>query len=208
MNQTENELKELKIKITEYENKINILKKENTDLNSQLMQALDTYGNENDLLKTENNQLRAENTQLKNEKRQLSEKIQNLEKDINNYNQRITNFDCDLNKYKEEINSLNKIILKKDNEIEDLKLNKLSDLEKDENLMVIIFTTLEEKFYYPIICRKTDIFNTIENKLYEKYPAYKESKNLFKANGINVINAKSLEENNIGNNDIVTLNEV
>ena len=198
-NQNENELIKLKIQIIEYKNIINKLKKENTDLNNQLMQALE--------LNVENNQLKTENNKLKKEKQQLSEKIQNLEKEINNYNLKIANINIDLDKYKEEINSLNQTILKKDYDIKELKLHKLSDLEKGE-IMILIFTTLEKNFYYPIICEKTDIFKSVENKFYEKYPAYKESKNIFTAKGININENKSLEENKIENNDIITLKKL
>ena len=58
---------------------------------------------------------------------------------------------------------------------------------------------------YSIIAKNTEIFSKIEIKLYEKYPKYKESENCFFVGGKKINKNKTLEQNNIINNDIITL---
>ena len=41
--------------------------------------------------------------------------------------------------------------------------------------------------------------------IYEKYPKYTEGENFFIVNGTKINRGKTLEENNIKNNDIITL---
>ena len=41
--------------------------------------------------------------------------------------------------------------------------------------------------------------------IYEKYPKYTEGANFFKVNGSEIIRGKTIEENNIKNNDKITL---
>jgi len=56
-----------------------------------------------------------------------------------------------------------------------------------------------------IVSKNTDKFSKLEDKLYEKYPKYKESVNVFIANEKRIDKNATLEENNIKNNDIITL---
>jgi len=73
--------------------------------------------------------------------------------------------------------------------------------------MSIIFTTLDQKFYYSIICKNTDKFNIIENKLYDAYSEYSETNNFFIVGGITINKVKTLEENKIKNSDIILLSQ-
>ena len=45
----------------------------------------------------------------------------------------------------------------------------------------------------------------MENILYEKYPKYVESENFFLVNGNRINKYKTLQENKINNNDVITL---
>jgi hypothetical protein len=58
---------------------------------------------------------------------------------------------------------------------------------------------------YTIIAKNNDKFSKIEDILYEKYPNYKESDNYFIFKGNKVKRNKTLEENNIKDNDIIML---
>ena len=127
----------------------------------------------------------------KNENKKLREKIIELEK----------------NKNSKELMGEN--ILEKDKEIKELK-TKLSrlpfSLSEGENLISIIFTSIDENVKYSIVCKDTDEFNKIELKLLEHYPSYSETENIFTANG-NLINKfKNLKENNIHGNDVIIIN--
>ena len=75
-----------------------------------------------------------------------------------------------------------------------------------ENIMVIAFTTVDRKFIYPLICKNTDKFNTLEMKLYEKYPQYTEENYNFTVDGKEIKKYKTLEENGIKCSDLILLN--
>ena len=163
---------------------------------------------------------------------ELKKKINELEKDIKNEKDKNKLLEQNINSLKEElneeikkrkdlekniemknnnINDLNNIILEKEKKINILE-KKLSrfpfELNEEEKLMSVIFTTMNEKFHYSIICKNTDIFNTIENKLYDAFPEYSETENyfLFKGNKINKV--KTLEYNKIKNNDLIILKQI
>ena len=96
----------------------------------------------------------------------------------------------------------------KDDEIKLLKSKFQFEILKDDKIMTIIFTSIDQMIHYSFICKNTDIFIRLENLLYDKYPKYRETQNFFISNG-NIINRfKTLEENNIKNSDIITLNEI
>ena len=99
-------------------------------------------------------------------------------------------------------------ILEKDKEINKLKL-KLSripyKLSEGEKLISIIFTSLDQKINYSVICKNTDIFSNIEKKLYDEYPEYGETENFFIANSYKVYRHKTLDDNNIKKNDKIIL---
>ena len=133
----------------------------------------------------------------------LNEEI-NKSKYYSNNDQIISNESLDL---KDE---LYKTIIEKNKEIKELKI-KLArfpfELNEGEKLMTINFTTMDSKIRnYSIICKNTDIFNNLEKKLYEEYKTYYETDNYFYANGHRIHKLKSLEENNIHNNDVIMLN--
>jgi len=53
--------------------------------------------------------------------------------------------------------------------------------------------------------QKYRYFNSLENKFYEKYSEYKDLDNIFISNGRKIDKNKSLDENKIKNNDIITI---
>jgi hypothetical protein len=102
-------------------------------------------------------------------------------------------------------------MMEKDKEIKELKL-KLSrypfELKEGEKIMSIIFTSVDQKVCHSIICKNKEKFNIIENKFYEAYPDYLETENFFTLNGKKVNKYKTLDDNNIKNNDIILLNVI
>ena len=91
----------------------------------------------------------------------------------------------ELKKRKENINIINK--------------------EKEENLISILIRDVNEEINFPIVCSKMDEFVKIEELIYEKYPKFKETENYFLCNGAKINRFKTLVENRIHNNDIITL---
>ena len=107
-------------------------------------------------------------------------------------------------------NELNKKIDELNKEIDELK-EKLSrypfELSKGEKLISVIFNSMDQNIHYSVICKNTEKFNKLEEKLYNDNPQYFDSDNYFIVNGNRINKLKSLEENNIKNNDIIILNQ-
>ena len=100
--------------------------------------------------------------------------------------------------------------MQKDNEIKELK-KQLSrypfELKEGEKLLCVNFESIDQKIRnYSMICKNTDNFNILENRLYKDNTDYYETENYFTVNGIKIHKNKTLEENNIHNNDVIVLN--
>ena len=76
-----------------------------------------------------------------------------------------------------------------------------------DNLIPVIFQSIDAKIHYAFICKKTEKFHLIEEKLYEKYPEYIEDENYFTVNGVKINRYKTFEQNNIKYSDIILLNK-
>ena len=111
------------------------------------------------------------------------------------------------------INDKNKIIdlmeklEMKEKEIKELKYKIEYNSNNFSNLMTVIFYSTDHKIHYSLICKKTDKFMNLENKLYEIYPKYKEFENYFLVNGQKINRFKTLEENKIKNSQVITLTQ-
>ena len=132
-------------------------------------------------------------------------------------------------KLKEKDKIINKEKIKNDNlqkEIKELKnksninskINDAKELENEiklfktyyhfsegEKLISIKFVSVNQDIDYDIIAKNTEIFSKIEHILYEKYPKYIESENYFLVHGSKLNRHKTLKENKINNNDVITL---
>ena len=56
-----------------------------------------------------------------------------------------------------------------------------------------------------MVCKTTDLFVTLEERLYQDFPKYRNVDTVFLDNGRRILRFKTLEENNIKNNDIISL---
>ena len=141
--------------------------------------------------------------------------LENLleEKDniINNLENKNKQLNIEYNKINEKLNKMSseskEQIRKKEKIIKEYEL-KISqfpfDFSPGEKIMTIIFISSDENIIFSLICKNTDIFKFIENKFYEKYSEYKGLDNIFISNGRKINKDKSLYENKIKNNDIIT----
>jgi len=180
-----NENEEYKKIINELEN---IIKK----LNNQLIEKDKLLKEEkikNDNLNVENDNL---NEKIKEKDKLLKE--QNIK--IDNLNKKIKEFEIIYNKTKINITKL-------ENEIKLFRI--YYHFSSNEKLISIKFISTNQDIDFTIITKNTDEFSKIEKLLYDKYPKYKDYENYFLVNG-NIINKdRTLEENKIRNNDILTL---
>ena len=178
----------------------------------KLKSDLAHYKTEYEKLKKENNKLQDENTIFHNELIKINKIIaefSNNTKDNNNLNEitNLKNIIC--NKDKEIIN-LKNIIVSKENEIMNLKLqlqnnNVNKQLFNIDDVMVINFYSEDKNINYGIKCLKTDTFAEVEEKLYQKYPDYRNTNNNFVAKERIVLRFKKIFENGIIDGDKIQL---
>jgi len=172
------------------------------DNNEKINNNLKDNKNDND--KQDNILIKKQNEIYKNKINELENKIQNLEliikeKDniINEYNQikEFKNMSDDNNNYINRIKEL-------ETEIEKYKNYCLLPGEK---LITINFISIDQTINFNTFAKKNDNFAKLEASLYEYYPQYKETENYFLVNGKKVNRHKTLEDNKINDNDILTL---
>ena len=95
------------------------------------------------------------------------------------------------NKYKKVANALNSSIS--------------FNLSENEKLISIIIQSQDQVINNPIICKNSHKFNEVENLLYEKFPDYKKSLNVFLLGSKTINNKLTLDENKIKDGDIITM---
>ena len=154
--------------------------------------------NSEEIIKELNNKLRINISTIQ----ELNNKIKIYEsKKITNENSKMQ---------RQETKILYERILQREDEIIELK-KKLSrfpfELKENEKLMCVNFRSIDQKIQnYSLICKNTDSFNVLENQLYKDNKEYYETENYFTVNGKKIHKNKTLEENNIHNNDTIILN--
>ena len=128
--------------------------------------------------------------------------MNNLKNNYNNIQNNIQNNNETIELYK-QINELNKQINELNKKLKRYPIN----LEENEKLMSVIFTSVDQKAHYSIICKNTDTINKLEAELYNEYPEYSETENYFLCNGQVINKFKTFEVNHIKNGDIIVLNK-
>ena len=205
---------------------------ENKTINENKIMKENMRSNEKEMLNENKNIIENKDNKILNELTEEKNKNKSLEKELKEKNKRIETLENEIKQLKEELNrqininkdnenklELSKInfdtkdetykaILDKDKEIKELK-EKMKrfpfELNQNEKLISVIFTTSAQEFYYSIICKNTDRFSALEAKLYDRFPQYGETANYFLVNGNKIINHKTLEENHIKDSSIVIL---
>ena len=144
------------------------------------------------------------NNYLSNENIQLKQQIFQLQNNMNNIN--FSN-----NQNNNSIDSLIKLVKAKEDLINNLneKLKRFPFiLENNENLMSVIFSSVNQKVNYSIVCKNTDTIHNLEVKLYQEFPSLYESENYFLCKGQIINKFKTFEENKIKNGDTILLNQM
>ena len=171
---------------------------------------------------------------LEDENKALNNKINKLTQD---YNNSIKKSGIEINNYISKIEALNKSIQKLSSENNDLKtkinsqnninanesellrlykkIEELTEeikrypfvLEKDEEMLSVVFMSISQKFTYSMICKNTDTINKLESELYTKFPELSETENYFLCKGIVAKKFKKFKELNIKNGDIIIINQ-
>ena len=132
-------------------------------------------------------------------------KIQLIEKDKLLKEEKIMN--DNLNKKIKEIEIISNTKANKIIELEnEIKLFRTyNNFSSNEKLISIKFISGNQDIDFSVITKNTDDFSNIEKILYKRYPKYKDSENYFLVNGNKINRHRTIEENKIRNNDVLTL---
>ena len=128
-------------------------------------------------LQVELNSEQTKNYKLSNENANLKQKISQLQFQLNSQNMNnISNIQN--NSYDKLINLINE----KENIIKNLK-EKIKRypfvLEKNEKIMSIIFSSVNQKVNYSMVCKNTDTIHKLEEELYKEYIEFSATDNYF-----------------------------
>ena len=143
-----------------------------------------------------------------NEINNLKEKLKKAEKIIEQQKSEIKKLQNQLNLANNKLNelqSLRNLIAQKDLEINKLRqgLQNININNNNQNISLNIdkcvnFISNDQRINFAIPCNGNSIFAEIEEKLYQEYPEYRETNNIFLANGKEVLRFKTINYNNIG----------
>ena len=148
--------------------------------------------------------IKKQNEIYKNKINELEKKIKDLELIIKEKDNKINGY-IKIKEFKNISNDNNNYINKiKELEIE-IEKYKNYCLSPGEKLITIKFISTDQTIKFNTFAKNSDIFTKLENSLYEYYPQYKESENYFLVNGKKVKKLKTIEDNEINDNDILTL---
>ena len=162
-----------------------------------------------------NNEIEKLKRELETEKKknkQLQDTINQLKQ---NHNIEIEKYKKDINKLVEKNKELEKLLEEKNKEINDY-IFKLSNSNNNEQLIsfktgdkiiAVLFMTQgnQDIYNYTMPCKTSDLFVRLEERLYHDFPKYKNFETFFMVNARRIFRFKSLEENQIKNNDIISL---
>ena len=188
-----------------YPNIILILQENNNPSNvNNRTQELESTIN---LLRSQLQAEQSKNYVLSNENNILKQQISQLQFQLNQRNnvQSINNN----NNRNNSVDSVVKLIREKEAIINDLneKLKRYPFvLEKNEKIMSIIFSSINKKINYSLVCKNTDTIHKIEEQLYMVYPNLSEVENYFLCNGQLINKFQTFEVNNIKNGDTIFIN--
>ena len=146
--------------------------------------------------------------ELENSLKEKDNIIKNLENERKEFLNKNNQLKIEYNNIKKKLNQMNSERQEKEKLIKEYEL-KISqfpfEFSPGEKIMSIIFMSFDQNIISSLICKNTDAFEFVENKLYEKYSQYKGLDNIFILNGRKINKNKSLDENKIKNNDIITI---
>jgi len=137
--------------------------------------------------------------------KELELKIKEKEKIINEEKIKNNNLNEEIKKIQDilKINSKVNDIIELENEIK--LFRSYYNFSEGEKLISIKFITDNQDINFEIITKNTEEFLHLESILYKQYPKYIDSENFFLVNGNKINKHRSLKENKINNNDIITL---
>ena len=74
-----------------------------------------------------------------------------------------------------------------------------------QDLFYINFISNEQNIHHTLKCTPNQIFAEVEEKLYQEYPEYRNTDNVYLSNGNKILRFKTIAENKLKNGDTVIL---
>ena len=83
----------------------------------------------------------------------------------------------------------------------------IQSIHSGEKIIGVNFVSMgnQDIGHYNIVCKNTDIFIRLEEKLYNDFPQFKDYETYFTIKTKRIKRFKTLDENNIQNNDVVSV---
>jgi len=72
-------------------------------------------------------------------------------------------------------------------------------------MMCVNFISMDQRVHFSVPCLYNNTFAEVEEKLYKKFPEYRETNNSFIANGQPVLRFKTVAQNKIGDGLPITM---
>ena len=105
------------------------------------------------------------------------------------------------------VKELRDIINKKIKNAQNSNSFKITELKPGENILAVNFVSMgmQDIVHFNLICKNTDLFITLEERLYKEFPKFKNYDTYFQVNTRKIKRFKTLDENGIKNNDIINV---
>ena len=161
------------------------------------------YLSEINSLKQQLNEEKKKNEILSNENKKLKSIITNLNDEINK-----------LKQYEQKNRLLQEEINKKNIEIQKYKSDNNKDFDEGitsvkpgEKIISINFVSMgnQDIGHYSLVCKNTELFVRLEERLYDDFPQFKNYETYFEKNTKRIKRFKTLDENQIKNKDVITI---
>ena len=144
-----------------------------------------------------NSYLFIENNELKRRLKKEKEKNQKLIYENYNLMKKIESLNDKMDKMKES----------KIKVIDYLDTNSIKSINTQEKILAVNFVSMgvSDIGHYNIICKNVDLFVKLEFQLYKDFPKFKDYDTFFMVNGKKIKRFKTMDENNIKNNDVISI---
>jgi len=200
----------LSTNIFQNNNNLNDLNHLSNNYNFQNVSQINNYqqiNNNNDYiieihsLKKQLAEEKEKNQILINKNKILEEKIAFLNIEINKIKELSKQSE---NKLAQKINELQKILSVKN---KNKDYYDLSSLGPNDKVIAVNFVSMgnNDIGHYNLICKNRDLFVRLEERLYNDFPQFKEHETYFEVKGKRIKRFKTLEQNLIKNNDIISM---
>ena len=120
-----------------------------------------------------------------------------------------------LKQYKEKNKLLKEEIYRKNIELQKYQSNNIkikedegtTSIKPGERAIAINFVSQgnQDIFNYALVCKNTDLFVRLEERLYNEYPQFKNYETYFEVKTNRIKRFKTLDENNIKNGDVINV---